>query len=373
MYDDLDDLLPKRQTAPDDNPFANPFNATRSNSLDPWSTFPQGNLAASTGGFGDDDWNRNAFADHVSPFSRSEYPHDDAEEFTDPEVSSPAITTPVQEAPPTPTREVHALVNHSPTPPVSAPLPVTSVDPLDAAASNVEEEEAHIPVIRRKLPVVAALPTQPAPEESKPEPPAPASPTTAPSRTETPQKPVETKEGSDAPTKDDAVISPTLSTPTKVEQALPSETADSTPPARQPPSPSSSPAHLRDPSTPSPRSSGFSEANEASSGAPSEAPSNVIISPLETPSRSPVTNLSRNISAVPISADHGWGASSGWGSSTFNDYVPPPPSHATDESTTDEQPPIPVPTVPTEEESDDVRWVKLSFFENDSDALATAG
>jgi len=310
MFDDLDDLLPKRQTSTTlENPFEDVFSSGRTTSVDPWSAMG----GSGAGGFGVvDDWNTNAFADHESPFKHPEnYGESTAPET--PKTEDPAA--PTYEEPPTPTAAVVARDDYiQPSPVAQSVTPsvpvVAAVDPLDAAASNIEEEEVHIPVIRRKLPLLSSEPAPPPPPEptpappNEPLPPKPAEVKLEESTPETEALPVEVQAPpSVALPKEEAPQTPivTLATP---------PTAETTPPAsRRAPSPP--PSKTTDPSTPSSHSSAFSEQALGSS----RQSSNIIVSPLETPSRSSIAPLSGNYSGLPLGTDTGgWGGGfGGWG------------------------------------------------------------
>src|SRR5258706_2016934 len=310
MFDDLDDLLPKRQTSSAlENPFEDVFSGGPTASVDPWSAMG----GSGAGGFGTvDDWNTNAFADHESPFKHPTT-------YGDPETPethrTEGISTPPFEEPPTPTAAVMTRDDHvQPSPIVESVKPnapiVAAVDPLDAAASNIEEEEVHIPVIRRKLPLLS----------SEPAPPPPSEPTSGPSNEPSPPKPAEVKlEDSEPETETPPIEVPTSPPAVSLSEEAPQTpiithaTQEPTPPAGQR-APSTPPSRARDPSTPSSHSSAFSEQALSSS----RQSSNIIVSPLETPSRSSITPLSSTYSGLPLGADAGrWGGDfGGWGGSS---------------------------------------------------------
>jgi hypothetical protein len=311
MFDDLDDLLPKRQTsAALENPFEDVFSSGGTTSADPWSAMG----SSGAGSFGAvDDWSTNAFADHESPFKNPANYGDPVPPETP---KTEDITTPTYEEPPTPTAAVATRDDYVPPSSVvgsvtpSVPV-VAAVDPLDAVASNIEEEEVHIPVIRRKLPLLSSEPTpSPLPE---PTPAPPNEPSPAQVELEESQPEIETPP-TEVPT------SPSVATPSDEAPQTPTVTratppvAEITPPVgrRAPSPPSYKPTG---PSTPSSHSSAFSEQAPSSS----HQSSNIIVSPLETPSRSPIAPLSRNYSGLPLGTDAGgWGggAFGGWGGSS---------------------------------------------------------
>ena len=310
MYDDLDDLLPKRQTSTAlENPFEDVFSSGGTTSVDPWSAMG----GSGAGGFGAvDDWNTNAFADHESPFKQpTNYGEPAAPETQEAE----GITTPTFEEPPTPTAAVVTRDNHvQPSPVVESVKPntpiVAAVDPLDAAASNIEEEEVHVPVIRRKLPLLSSEPVPPPLPELTP----------GPSNEPLPPKPAEDKlEDSEPETETppaEVPASPPADSPSEEAPQTPTIThviPETTPPAGQK-APSTPPSRTRDPSTPSSHSSALSEQAQSSS----RQSSNIIVSPLETPSRSSITPLSNTYSGLPLGADAGrWGGDfGGWGGSS---------------------------------------------------------
>jgi hypothetical protein len=310
MFDDLDDLLPKRQTsAALGNPFEDVFSSGPTTSVDPWSAM--GGSGAS--GFGAvDDWNTNAFADHESPFK---HPANNGEPAS-PETSTTGdITGPTYEEPSTPTVAVATRDDHVQSSPIvesvtpSMPV-VAAVDPLDAAASNIEEEAVHVPVIRRKLPLLPSGPAPlpvPDPSPASPDEPSPAPVKLEESKPETETPPTEVLASPPASTaSEEAPPTPT------VTSATPPSTEITPPAGRRAPSPP--PSKTTDPSTPSSHSSAFSEQAPSSS----RQSSNIIVSPLETPSRSPVALLSRDYSGLPLGADTGgWGGGfSGWGGSS---------------------------------------------------------
>lgn len=325
MFDDLDDLLPKCQASGAlEDPFGDVFSSGRTTSVDPWSAMG----SSGADGFGAvDDWNTNAFADHESPFKHlANY-----DESAAPETSKTEdITTPTYMEPPTPTA---AVVNRDdypqPSPIVESVTPsvpvVAAVDPLDAAASNTEEQEVHVPVIRRKLPLLStepALSPLPDPTPAPPNEPLPSEPGPA------HVKPEESKPERETPAIEVLASPPATSlseeapqTPT-ITRATPAA-AETTPPAGRR-APSSPPSKSTDPSTPSSHSSAFSEQAPSSS----RHSSNIIVSPLETPSRSPIAPLSRNYSGLPLGTDTGgWGSGfGGWGGSS-----PLPSTYGTEE------------------------------------------
>lgn len=321
MFDDLDDLLPKRQTSTAlENPFEDVFSGGPTTSVDPWSAMG----GSGAGGFGTvDDWNTNAFADHESPFK---HPENYGEPTTPETHKTEGISTPTYEEPPTPTAAVMTRDDHVPPSPIvesvkpNAPI-VAAVDPLDAAASNIEEEEVHIPVIRRKLPLLSSEPApSPQPESisgpsNEPLPPKPAEVKFEDSKPETETPPIEVPTSPPAVSlSDEAPQTPTI-TPATPETTLPAgQKAPSTPPSR-----------TRDPSTPSSHSSAFSEQALSSS----RQSSNIIVSPLETPSRSSITPLSSTYSGLPLGSDAGrWGGDfGGWGGTS-----PLPSAYGTEET-----------------------------------------
>ena len=321
MFDDLDDLLPKRQTSTAlENPFEDVFSGGPTTSVDPWSAMG----GSGAGGFGTvDDWNTNAFADHESPFK---HPENYGEPTTPETHKTEGISTPTYEEPPTPTAAVMTRDDHVPPSPIvesvkpNAPI-VAAVDPLDAAASNIEEEEVHIPVIRRKLPLLSSEPAPPPQPESisgpsnEPLPPKPAEVKFEDSKPETETPPIEAPTSPPAVSlSDEAPQTPTI-TPATPETTLPAgQKAPSTPPSR-----------TRDPSTPSSHSSAFSEQALSSS----RQSSNIIVSPLETPSRSSITPLSSTYSGLPLGSDAGrWGGDfGGWGGTS-----PLPSAYGTEET-----------------------------------------
>ena len=312
MFDDLDDLLPKRQTSTAlENPFEDVFSSGRTTSVDPWSAMG----GSGAGGFGAvDDWNTNAFADHESPFK---HPTNYGEPATPEAHQTEDITTPTYEEPPTPTTAVVTRGDHIQSGPIAESVTpnvpvVAAVDPLDAAASNIEEEEVHVPVIRRKLPLLS----------SEPAPPPLPEPTPGPSDESLPPKPAEVKLEDSKPEKE--TLPPPVEVPASPPAVSPSEEAPQTPtvtcatPETTPPAgrkaPSPPPSRTKEPSTPSSHSSAFSEQAQSSS----RQSSNIIVSPLETPSRSSVTPLSSTYSGLPLGADTGrWGGDfGGWGGSS---------------------------------------------------------
>jgi len=311
MFEDLDDLLPRRQTSTAlENPFEDVFSSGRTTSVDPWSAMG----GSGAGGFGTvDDWNTNAFADHESPFG---HPANHGEPATPETHKTEDITTPTYEEPPTPTAAVVTRDDHiQPSPVVESVTPnvpvVAAVDPLDAAASNIEEEEVHVPVIRRKLPLLSSEPAPPPLPEPIPSPsnglapPKPAEVKLEDSKPEIETPPVEVPASPPAVSlSEEAHLTPPQ-TPT-VTRATP----ETTPPAgRRAPSPP--PSLTTDPSTPSSHSSAFSEQAQSSS----RQSSNIIVSPLGTPSRSSIAPLSSTYSGLPLGADTGrWGGGfDGWG------------------------------------------------------------
>jgi len=312
MYDDLDDLLPKRQTSTAlENPFEDVFSSGRTTSVDPWSAMG----GSGAGGFGAvDDWSTNAFADHESPFK---HPAAHGEPATLETHRTEGITTPTYEEPPTPTAAAVTRDDHvQPSPIAELVTPnvpvVAAIDPLDAAASNIEEEEVHVPVIRRKLPL---LPSEPAPPPlPEPTPGVPSGPL--------PPKPAEVKLEDSKPEAE--TPPPPVEVPSSPPAVSPSEEAPQTPtvtcatPETTPPAgrkaPSPPPSRTKEPSTPSSHSSAFSEQAHSSS----RQSSNIIVSPLETPSRSSVTPLNSTYSGLPLGAETGrWGGDfGGWGGSS---------------------------------------------------------
>ena len=312
MYDDLDDLLPKRQTSTAlENPFEDVFSSGGTTSVDPWSAMG----GSGAGSFGTvDDWNTNAFADHESPFK---HPTSYDEPATPETHKTEGITTPTFEEPPTPTAAVMTRDDHlQPSPIVESVKPnapiVAAVDPLDAAASNIEEEEVHVPVIRRKLPLLSSEPVPPPLPEL----------TSAPSNEPLPPKPAEVElEDSEPETETPPVEVPTSPPAVSLSEEAPQTptithaTPETTPPAGQK-APSTPPSRTRDPSTPSSHSSALSEQAQSSSRQSSiRQSSNIIVSPLETPSRSSITPLNSTYSGLPLGADAGrWGGDfGGWG------------------------------------------------------------
>ncbi|KAG8814056.1 ATP-dependent DNA/RNA helicase, partial [Serendipita sp. 399] len=177
MYqDDLDDLLPRlpnrqpalpRFNSDSEDPFSNPF----SSGSDPWASY-----GGQAGGF--DDWNANAFAETPSqtqPFEQIDKSPTSPDVLRDPH----KLTEDVVADEATYTASDQPAPMEQPTHLQSAPEePSAVVDPLDAALSNVQEEPEHIPVFKRKLPLVTkeldeppaaaeALPVTPSsPEES---------------------------------------------------------------------------------------------------------------------------------------------------------------------------------------------------------------
>jgi hypothetical protein len=339
MFDDLDDLLPKRQTSSAlENPFEDVFSSGRTTSVDPWSAMG----GSGAGGFGAvDDWNTNAFADHESPFK---HPENYGEPATPETHRTEGITTLTHEEPPTPTAAVVTRDDHVQSSPivesVTPNVPVAAaVDPLDAAASNIEEEKIHVPVIRRKLPLLSSgSAPHPQPE-----------PISGPSNGPSPPKPAEVKlEDSEIPVELPAPppvevpalppvevpALPPVEVPASPPVVSPSEeapqtptvtraTPDITPPGRKAPSPP--PSRTTDPSTPSSHSSALSEQAQSSS----RQSSNIIVSPLETPSRSSLAPLSSTYSGLPLGTDTGgWGGGfGGWGGSS-----PLPSTYGTEEA-----------------------------------------
>ena len=310
MYDDLDDLLPKRQTSTAlENPFEDVFSSGRTTSVDPWSAMG----GSGAGGFGVvDDWNTNVFADHESPFKHPENYGEAAAQET-PKTGD--MSTPTYEELPTPTAAVVTRDDHvQPSPVVESITPsvpvVAAVDPLDAAASNIEEEEVHVPVIRRKLPLLSSEPAPlPVPEPTPPEP-APAPPNES-----SPPKPaqVELDESeTETPPPADSLSEETPRTPIIITHATP-PAAETTPPGRRAPSPP--PSKTTDPSTPSSHSSASASAFSEQAQSSSRQSSNIIVSPLETPPRASTAPLSHNYSGLPLGTDTGgWGGGfGGWG------------------------------------------------------------
>jgi hypothetical protein len=313
MFDDLDDLLPKRQASTTlENPFEDVFSSGRTTSVDPWSAMG----GSGAGGFGAaDDWSTNAFADHESPFK---HPATYGEPATPETHKTEGITTPTYEEPPTPTAAVVTRDDYvQPSPVAEFVTPnvpvVAAVDPLDAAASNIEEEKVHVPVIRRKLPLLS----------SEPAPPPPPEPTPEPSNEPLPPQPAEVKLEDSKP-EAESPPPPPVEVPSSPPTISPSEEAPQTPtvthatPETTPPAgrkaPSTPPSRTKEPSTPSSHSSAFSEQAQSSS----RQSSNIIVSPLETPSRSSATPLNSTYSGLPLGSDTGrWGGDfGGWGGSS---------------------------------------------------------
>ena len=305
MYEDLDDLLPKRQTsAALENPFEDAFSSDRTTSVDPWSVMG----GSGAGGFGAvDDWSTNAFADHESPFR---HPANYGEPAALETPKTEDMTTPTEE-PPTPTAAVVTRDDHvHPSPVVESITPsvpiVAAVDPLDAAASNIEEE-VHVPVIRRKLPLLSPEPVPPPPPEPTPAPNEPSPPKPAQVALEDPNLETETPPA-------EIFASPPAASPSEeapqtsiITPATP-PAAETTPPGRR--APSSPPSKTTTPSSHS-SASAFSEQAQSSS----RQSSNIIVSPLEAPSRASIAPLGHNYSGLPLGTDTGgWGGGfGGWG------------------------------------------------------------
>ncbi|CAG8556066.1 17613_t:CDS:10, partial [Acaulospora colombiana] len=215
MYeDDLSDLLPQRRTAlPSfnddvDDPFKNPFN----DGSDPWAAQP------TAGGFGD--WNTNAFADEPS-HNISSLPQDPvpispdsptASRRDDPIAQKEDVSSPSHhdERPPTIYAETPVVENV-----VSATPSTAVVDPLDAALSNVEEPPEHIPVFKRKLPLVINDQTTTTPEPSA----------ASDAKTEKKGQDPET-EAPEANEDANKVATTPLATPTQVTEERPSDSAE---------------------------------------------------------------------------------------------------------------------------------------------------
>lgn len=318
MYEDLDDLLPKRETSTAlENPFEDVFSSGRTTSVDPWSAMGR----SGAGGFGAvDDWNTNAFADHESPFKQSENYGEPAALETPKTVET---TTPTYDEPPTPTATVMTRDDHVQPGPVvesttsSVPV-VAAVDPLDAAASNIEEEEVHVPVIRRKLPLLSSEPVPPPPSELTP---AEPSPPPKPTQVELEEPKLEEPKPEAETPPSEVLASPPATSPSEETPQTPIIThatppaAETTPPGRRAPSPP--PSKTTGPSTPSSHSSASAFSEQAQSS--SRQSSNIIVSPLETPSRASIAPLSHNYSGLPLGTDTGgWGGSGfgGWGGSS---------------------------------------------------------
>ncbi|PVG02045.1 Vps5-domain-containing protein [Serendipita vermifera] len=214
MYeDDLSDLLPQRHTVlPSfnddvDDPFKNPF----SDGTDPWATQP------TAGGFGD--WNTNAFADEPS-HNISSLPQDPipispesptASRKEDLIAQKEDIISPSQheERPPAIHAETPVVENVAPAAPSTA-----VVDPLDAALSNVEEPPEHIPVFKRKLPLIIS--DQPTTPDASASPAAKTEQKDKDSETETPEA------NEDA----NKVATTPLATPTQTTEERPSDTTE---------------------------------------------------------------------------------------------------------------------------------------------------
>ncbi|KAG9055820.1 Vacuolar protein sorting-associated protein 5 [Serendipita sp. 407] len=329
MYqDDLDDLLPRlpnRQPAlPSfssgaEDPFSNPFTSES----DPW-----GNYGNQTGGF--DEWNENAFAEvpsQVQPFEQADKDPSSPDVLRDPHKPAEYVAS---------GNTIHK--DSSVDPSILTDQPTTAhgtveehsiiADPLDATLSNLQEEPEHVPVFRRKLPLVTKDQDK-ATVESQPIDPTPTEATEAETRkeglTEDIKTPVESSKieeaippSKDTPTEEVAPKQIDPSTPATPSNMLDIATPTNPNPEPMPPSPRPpsvdtqvTPSHMlsRDPSTSDAEGRSFLD--------------KVAISPLErTPSSLP-NPLDRNftVSSLSIGPEMGgWGDTWNPGSSNGNAY-----------------------------------------------------
>lgn len=299
MYEDLDDIVPRQPTvaAAFENPFEDVFSGSRSQSLDPWST-PFGDPNESASGFPVDDWNRNAFADddeNNAINTRQE------ESVLSPEYEEPSVPS---ESPVTPTTPAVLI-----TPARNDVTPtVTNVDPLDAALSNVEEPPEHIPVFKRKLPLLSQSTVEAS--ESIPEKTSTSVSANGHDEHETKESP-STEDVAVTPTQQENVVDLTSNPPSPIVPQMPRASKTTT----------LQPVTSFDQPAPSPASSAFSEDTYHSSRAPSETTAARIVSPLQKPAMLP-NPLDRGYNSLgAVGSDIGGWGEGNWGNTSTTTVI----------------------------------------------------